>query len=182
MLDCENVIDEEMVVVLHPGIISVFIFFSLPSVFLSLLLYLPQKLMWVTERVGKVRLLYKCTDLRTNLFIVFTNCAQQCACWQSINHLFSHCSQKMFDAALISEIVFFFPPEYNPQMVCLINSRRTVETEHPFKEKVLNRHDWSSVEATEKYKKKTKYLAFIFFWRIIRNRCRNIPLFSTKHP
>lgn len=128
-----------------------YIFFSLPSVFPSLLLYLPQKLMWVTERVGKVKFLCKCTDLRTNLFI------------------------KCLPIAPI-----FFPPEFNPQMVCLINSRRTVETEHPFKEKVLNRHYWSSVEETEK--KKTKYLAFIFFWRIIRNRCRNIPLFSTKHP
>lgn len=98
-----------------------YIFFSLPSVFPSLLLYLPQKLMWVTERVGKVKFLCKCTDLRTNLFI------------------------KCLPIAPI-----FFPPEFNPQMVCLINSRRTVETEHPFKEKVLNRHYWSSVEETEK--------------------------------
>lgn len=132
-----------------------YIFFSLPSVFPSLLLYLPQKLMWVTERVGKVKFICKCTDLRTNLFIkclpIMRNNVRVDKVWIICFH-----TENVWCCFNIWNSIFFFPPEFNPQMVCLINSRRTVETEHPFKEKVLNRHYWSSVEETEKKKRKKK--------------------------
>lgn len=132
-----------------------YIFFSLPSVFPSLLLYLPQKLMWVTERVGKVKFLCKCTDLRTNLFIkclpIMRNNVRVDKVWIICFH-----TENVWCCFNIWNSIFFFPPEFNPQMVCLINSRRTVETEHPFKEKVLNRHYWSSVEETEKKKEEKK--------------------------
>lgn len=55
---------------------------------------------------------------------------------------------------LLQYLKYYFFSFLNPQMACMINSRRTVKTEHPFTGKHLNRHHWSSVEETKKDPKK----------------------------
>lgn len=181
MWDCQNAMNEEIVVALHPKLLSVFTYFfsyifPLTSVCRSLLLYHPQKLMWVVEEWGNfkrhTRVLTKGRIFSSSPWKLF---ALRLARWPCCFHT---CTAVRWDSfMLLQYLKYYFFPKFNPQMACVINSRRTVKTEHPFTGKDLNRHCWSSVE-----EKKDQISALYFLWRIIRNRCRNIPLFSTKHP
>ncbi len=93
---------------------------------------------------------------------------------------FYHCSWKLFDAASISEISFLFFSE-SPNGL-----RDKFQKDSQNRASIYGKRSEHTLliicERHKKYPKKDQISALYFLWRIIRNRCRNIPLFSTKHP